>query len=55
MLVITIENNILPGASHIMGAIKTDRFVYGFGLSNIRHALENIRVAIPIPIPDPQC
>lgn len=43
MLVITIENNTLPEASHTMGTAKADRFVHGSGLPDIRQTLEKYK------------
>lgn len=39
MLLITIENNILPGTKITEKTTKTDRFIHGFGLSNIKSAV----------------
>lgn len=38
MLLITIENNVLPGTAATEGTTKTDRFIHGFGLPNIKNA-----------------
>ncbi len=38
MLLIMIENNVLPGTAATEGTTKTDRFIHGFGLPNIKNA-----------------
>ncbi len=38
MLLITIENNVLPGTAAKPETTKTDRFLHGFGLPNIKYA-----------------
>lgn len=43
MLLITIENNILPGTKITEKTTKTDRFIHGFGLSNIKSAVGKYR------------
>ena len=40
MLLITIENNTLPGNHLTEGTTKKDRFVHGFGIPNIKKAVE---------------
>ena len=40
MLLIAVENNILPGTQAPEGTTKKDRFVHGFGIPNIRKAIE---------------
>lgn len=40
MLLITIENNTLPGNHLTDGTTKKDRFVHGFGIPNIKKAVE---------------
>lgn len=40
MLLITIENNTLPGNHFIEGTTKKDHFVHGFGIPNIKKAAE---------------
>lgn len=64
MLLITVENNVLPGTAATEGTTKTDRFSHGFGLSNIKNAAGKyggqcntksednkftLRIIIPIP------
>lgn len=39
MLLITIENNVLPGTAARSETTKTDRFIHGFGLPNIKNAV----------------
>lgn len=64
MLLIAVENNILPGTQATKGTTKKDRFVHGFGIPNIRKAVEKYggqcnfqqeertyRLKILIPIP----
>ena len=64
MLIITMENHILPGAPQAAGTTKKDRFAHGFGIPNIRKAVEKYggqcsfqqeertwRLKILIPIP----
>lgn len=38
MLLITVENNVLPGTAARSETTKTDRFIHGFGLPNIKNA-----------------
>lgn len=40
MLLIAVENNILPGTQAPEGTTKKDRFVHGFGIPNIKKAVE---------------
>ena len=40
MLLIAVENNILPGTPATEGTTKRDRFVHGFGIANIQKAAE---------------
>ena len=40
MLLITIENNTAPGNHLTEGTTKKDRFVHGFGIPNIKKAVE---------------
>ena len=40
MLVITVENHTLPDASPVEGTTKKDRFIHGFGIPNIKNAVE---------------
>ena len=40
MLLITIENNTTPGNHLTEGTTKKDRFVHGFGIPNIKKAVE---------------
>ncbi|MFQ9012406.1 MAG: ATP-binding protein [Lacrimispora saccharolytica] len=40
MLLITIENNTQPGNHLTEGTTKKDRFVHGFGIPNIKKAVE---------------
>ena len=40
MLLITIENNTPPGNHLTEGTTKKDRFVHGFGIPNIKKAVE---------------
>lgn len=64
MLLITVENNILPGTTATEGTTKTDRFIHGFGLPNIKNAAGKyggqcnikseggkftLRIVVPIP------
>lgn len=64
MLLIAVENNILPGTQAPEGTTKKDRFVHGFGIPNIKKAVEKYggqcsfqqeermyRLKILIPIP----
>ncbi|HJB91877.1 MAG TPA: GHKL domain-containing protein [Candidatus Eisenbergiella merdigallinarum] len=64
MLIITMENHILPGTPQAAGTTKKDRFAHGFGIPNIRKAVEKYggqcsfqqeertwRLKILIPIP----
>lgn len=64
MLLIAVENNILPGMQAPKGTTKKDPFVHGFGIPNIRKAVEKYggqcsfqqeertyRLKILIPIP----
>lgn len=64
MLLIAVENNILPRIQSPQGTTKKDRFVHGFGIPNIRKAVEKYggqcsfqqeertyRLKILIPIP----
>ncbi len=64
MLLITIENNILPGTKITEKTTKTDRFIHGFGLSNIKSAVgkyggqcsiksENSKFMLKIIVPVP--
>lgn len=39
MLLITIENNVLPGTDATEETTKADRFIHGFGLPNIKNAV----------------
>lgn len=39
MLLITVENNVLPGTAAAEGTIKTDRFSHGFGLPNMKNSV----------------
>ncbi len=39
MLLIMIENNVLPGTAAGSETTKTDRFIHGFGLPNIKNAV----------------
>lgn len=39
MLLITIENNVLSGTAVRSETTKTDRFIHGFGLPNIKNAV----------------
>lgn len=64
MLIITVENNTLPGTRPAEGTTKKDRFVHGFGIPNIKKAVEKydgqcsfhqgdgtylLKILIPIP------
>lgn len=64
MLIITVENNTLPGTQPAEGTTKKDRFVHGFGIPNIKKAVEKydgqcsfrqedgiylLKILIPIP------
>ena len=64
MLIITVENNTLPGTQPAKGTTKKDRFVHGFGIPNIKKAVEKydgqcsfrqedgtylLKILIPIP------
>lgn len=64
MLIITVENNTLPGTRPSEGTTKKDRFVHGFGIPNIKKAVEKydgqcsfhqgdgtylLKILIPIP------
>lgn len=64
MLIITVENNTLPGTQPVEGTTKKDRFVHGFGIPNIKKAVEKydgqcsfrqedgiylLKILIPIP------
>lgn len=64
MLLITVENNTPPGTQSIGGTTKSDRFVHGFGIPNIKKAVEKydgqcsfrqkdgtylLKILIPIP------
>ena len=40
MLLITIENNLQPGCPQTGGTTKPDRFSHGFGIPNIKKAVE---------------
>ena len=64
MLLIAVENNILPGIQAPQGTTKKDRFAHGFGIPNIKKAAEKYggqcsfqqeertyRLKILIPIP----
>ncbi|MFQ9015219.1 MAG: GHKL domain-containing protein [Lacrimispora saccharolytica] len=64
MLIITVENNTAPGNHLVEGTTKKDHFVHGFGISNIKKAVEKYggqcsfqqeermyRLKILIPIP----
>lgn len=64
MLIITVENNTAPGNHLVEGTTKKDRFVHGFGIPNIKKAVEKYsgqcsfqqeermyRLKILIPIP----
>ncbi|TCL53590.1 sensor histidine kinase YesM [Allofournierella massiliensis] len=41
MLLITVENNTPPGTQSTGGTTKSDRFVHGFGIPNIKRPLRN--------------
>ena len=64
MLLITVENNTPPGTQSTGGTTKSDRFVHGFGIPNIKKAVEKydgqcsfrpkdgtylLQILIPIP------
>ena len=64
MLLITVENNTPPGIPSTGGTTKSDRFVHGFGIPNIKKAVEKydgqcsfrpkggtylLKILIPIP------
>lgn len=64
MLIITVENNTLPGTQPAEGTTKKDRFVHGFGIPNIKKSVEKydgqcsfrqedgtylLKILIPIP------
>ena len=64
MLLITVENNTPPGTPSTGGTTKSDRFVHGFGIPNIKKAVEKydgqcsfrpkdgtylLKILIPIP------
>ena len=64
MLLITVENNTPPGTPSTGGTTKSDRFVHGFGIPNIKKAVEKydgqcsfrpkdgtylLQILIPIP------
>lgn len=64
MLIITVENNTLLGTQPADGTTKKDRFVHGFGIPNIKKAVEKydgqcsfrqedgtylLKILIPIP------
>lgn len=64
MLIITVENNTLPGKQPAEGTTKKDCFVHGFGIPNIKKAVEKydgqcsfrqgdgtylVKILIPIP------
>ena len=64
MLIITVENNTLPGKQLAEGTTKKDCFVHGFGIPNIKKAVEKydgqcsfrqgdgtylVKILIPIP------
>lgn len=64
MLIITVENNTAPGNHLVEGTTKKDHFVHGFGIPNIKKAVEKYggqcsfqqeermyRLKILIPIP----
>ena len=64
MLIITVENNTEPGNHLVEGTTKKDHFVHGFGIPNIKKAVEKYggqcsfqqeermyRLKILIPIP----
>ena len=40
MLIITVENHTLPDVSPVEGTTKKDRFIHGFGIPNIKNAVE---------------
>lgn len=40
MLIITVENNTAPGNHLVEGTTKKDHFVHGFGIPNIKKAVE---------------
>ncbi len=40
MLVITVENHTMPDVSPVEGTTKKDRFIHGFGIPNIKNAVE---------------
>lgn len=64
LLVAVVQNNVSPDASLREGTTKGDTFAHGFGLNNIRHAVQKyggqcsvkiedgmfaLKIAIPIP------
>ena len=66
LLMITVKNNTLPQASIPRGTTKSNPFVHGFGLSNLKNAVQKYEgqcslkaedgvftLKIAIPIPDP--
>ena len=40
MLIITVENHTMPDVSPVEGTTKKDRFIHGFGIPNIKNAVE---------------
>lgn len=40
MLVITVENHTMPDVSPVEGTTKKERFLHGFGIPNIKNAVE---------------
>ncbi len=40
MLIITVENHTMPNVSPVEGTTKKDRFIHGFGIPNIKNAVE---------------
>ena len=64
MLIVMVENNTLLGTQPAEGTTKKDRFVHGFGIPNIKKAVEKydgqcsfrqedgtylLKILIPIP------
>lgn len=64
MLIITIENNVIPEISFTQRTTKQDHFLHGYGIPNIKNAVENyggqcsfqqtkqtflLKILIPIP------
>lgn len=65
MLMIAVENNMRDNAPFSLGTTKTDTFLHGFGLPNLKHAVQKydgqctmkaedgmftLKIAIPIPL-----